>query len=97
MSEIVNKNNERIISFFKSVESMTALLENLLKNYRPPFDGDHFLTDKEVSALLKISRRTLQDWRSNGKIAYIQLSGKVLYRTSDIDRVLMDAYQKKWK
>lgn len=96
MSEIVNRDNEKVISFFKSIERVNTILESLLKNYRPPFGGDRFLTDKEVSSRLKVSRRTLQDWRSEGKIAYIQLSGKVLYRASDIERMLMSAYHKEW-
>lgn len=96
MSEIVNRDNEKVISFFKSIERVNTILESLLKNYRPPLGGERFLTDKEVSSRLKVSRRTLQDWRSEGKIAYIQLSGKVLYRASDIERMLMSAYHKEW-
>ena len=96
MSEIVNRDNEKVISFFKSIERVNTILESLLKNYSPPLGGERFLTDKEVSSRLKVSRRTLQDWRSEGKIAYIQLSGKVLYRASDIERMLMSAYHKEW-
>lgn len=29
------------------------------------------------------STRTLQDWRNNGTISYIQINGKILYRQSD--------------
>ena len=35
-------------------------------------------------------RRTLQDYRSNGILPYIQVGGKILYRASDIERTLMD-------
>ncbi len=30
--------------------------------------GEHYLTDRELSQRLKISRRTLQDYRNNGKL-----------------------------
>ncbi len=46
---------------------------------------------------LKVSRRTLQDYRTTGKIPYIQLGGKVLYRESDIQKLLEDNYRKGWQ
>ena len=58
---------------------------------------DRLLTDKEVSHLLKVSRRTLQDYRSNGILPYIQVGGKILYRASDIERTLMDGYREAYR
>ena len=58
---------------------------------------DELLTDKEVSHLLKVSRRTLQDYRSNGILTYIQVGGKILYRASDIERTLMDGYREAYR
>ena len=58
---------------------------------------DRFFTDKEVSARLKVSRRTLQDYRNEGRIAYIQLGGKILYRESDIERMLNDGYRSAYR
>ena len=55
------------------------------------------LLDKEVSARLKVSRRTLQDYRNEGRIAYIQLGGKILYRESDIERMLADSYRSAYR
>ena len=55
---------------------------------QPLLGGEHYLTDRELSQRLKISRRTLQDYRDNGILPYRQLGGKILYRESDIERVL---------
>ena len=44
------------------------------------------MTDKEVIARLKVSRRTLQEYRTERKIPYIVFGGKVLYRESDIEK-----------
>ena len=33
---------------------------------QPLLGGEHYLTDRELSQRLKISRRTLQDYRNNG-------------------------------
>lgn len=57
-------------------------------------NGERFLTDSELSVMLKISRRTLQEYRNKGKLPYIRLGGKVLYRESDIERMLQDGYRK---
>ena len=57
-------------------------------------NGERFLTDGEPSVMLKISRRTLQEYRNEGKLPYIRLGGKVLYRESDIERMLQDGYRK---
>ena len=58
--------------------------------------GEHYLTDRELSERLKISRRTLQDYRNNGILPYRQLGEKILYRESDIERVLQSCYRGKF-
>ena len=59
--------------------------------------GIDYLTDKEVSAQLKLSRRTLQDYRNEGRISYYQLGGKILYRESDIEKMLQENYREAYK
>jgi excisionase family DNA binding protein len=46
----------------------------------------------EVSHRLKISRRTLQEYRDSGIVPYIKLGGKVLYRESDLEKLLEECY-----
>lgn len=97
MSEIITKENEKIKGFFHSIERMLDSIENFTKGYRPTLRGERFLTDKEVSERLKISRRSLQDYRTNGQIPYIQLGGKVLYRESDIQKMLDSGYKEAFR
>ena len=73
MNELINKDNEWIIHFMGSLDRLLDSFEHLTANYRPTLGGERFFTDKEVSARLKVSRRTLQDYRNEGRIAYIQL------------------------
>ena len=40
---------------------------------------------------------TLQDYRNNGVIPYIQLGGKILYRESDIQKILMANYREAYR
>ena len=37
-------------------------------------------------------RRCLQDYRDQGRISYIRLGGKILYKVSDIEKLLEDNY-----
>ena len=97
MSEIITKENERVVRLFGSLDRMLSGIERLVAGHRPTLGGERFLTDKEVSRRLKVSRRTLQDWRTNGQIAYITLGGKVLYKESEIQKMLEKYHRKNWQ
>lgn len=64
------------------------------RNYRPPMNGERYLTDKEVSQMLKVSRRTLQEYRTVRTLPFIILGGKVLYREYDLQQQLEENYRK---
>lgn len=95
--ELITKNDEQIIAFFQALEEIAVSVERVTENCKPLLNGEHYLTDREVAEKLKVSRRTLQDYRNQGKIAYIQLGGKVLYRESDIEKMLNANYYKAWE
>ena len=92
-NNLITKDNEIVKSFFLSLEQMLDEIENMVNNCKPSLRGERFLTDKEVSEKLKVSRLTLQEYRTEGKIPYYQLGGgKILYRESDIEKMLNDNY-----
>ena len=97
MSEMITKNHALVAEFGNSLDRLLDGIENFMANSRPTLGGERFLTDREVSARLKVSRRTLQDYRNEGRIAYIQLGGKILYRESDIERMLNDGYRSAYR
>ncbi len=92
-NELITTKTERIVSFFKSIDRMLDGIEGLVRNCKPTLGGERYLTDKEVSAKLRVSRRTLQDYRDQGRIPYYQLGGKTLYKESDLQRVLDSSYR----
>lgn len=91
-NEIITKRNERVKVFFASLDKVLDTIEVALKVHKPSLLGERFLTDEEISKKLKISRRTLQLYRTEGKIPYIQFGGKTLYRESDIQKLLDKNY-----
>ena len=97
MNELITKTNGWVTYFMESLEQMTEGIEHLATNCRPLLNGERFLTDKELSARLKVSRRTLQDYRTEGRLPYIQLGGKILYRESDIEKTLEEGYREAFR
>jgi excisionase family DNA binding protein len=91
-NDLITKDHEKVKFFFLSLERMLDGIESLVENCKPSLNGERYLTDREVSERLKVSRRTLQDYRTEGKIPYYQLGGKILYRESDIEKMLNDNY-----
>ncbi len=94
---ITQENNERIKSFFSSLDRLSSLMERLFANKRPTLNGESFYTDRELAEKLKISRRSLQDYRNEGRIPYIKLGGKILYRSSDVEKLLEEGYRDKFR
>ena len=72
-------------------------MNHIVNHLNRMVDGERFMTDKELCARLQLSRRTLQDYRNNGVIPYIQLGGKILYRESDIQKILMANYREAYR
>ncbi|NDV55441.1 DNA-binding protein [Parabacteroides sp. 52] len=92
---ITRENNERVKGFFLTLERISVAVEKLFSSRKPTLNGDSFYTDEELSEKLKLSRRSLQDYRNEGRIPYIKLGGKILYRSSDIEKLLEDGYREK--
>lgn len=95
--ETITRDNEKVALLLEKMNRFMENMESLAENYKPVLGGERFLTDKELSATLKISRRSLQDYRNEERIPYIQLGGKILYRESDIEEVLKNGYREAFR
>ena len=49
-----------------------------------------WLDSQDVCELLRISPRTLQTFRNNGRLAYSQIDRKIYYRPEDVQAILKD-------
>ena len=92
--ELINGNSEIIKDFFQSMEKILGGIGKLAKESRPHLNGEKFLSNRDAAKCLKVSIRTLQEWRDTGVIPYIQIKGKIIYRQSDIERLLQTYYNK---
>ena len=80
-----------------ALKGVSKRIKEVTKTHKPLFGGEHFLTSKEVCERLYISPRTLQDYRDRGIIPYTQFAGKILYKVSDLERMLKNSYREKDK
>ena len=76
-----------------ALEGMNRRIKEVAQTHKPLFRGEHFLTSKEVCERLYISPRTLQDYRDRRIIPYTQFAGKILYKVSDLERLLEDSHK----
>lgn len=79
---------ERIMSRFD------ILSENIneAQRSRSSVDGEELLDNQDILQMLKISTRSLQRYRSSGKLPYYTISGKLYYKLSDVHQFIRDSF-----
>lgn len=97
MNDLILADRELEVGFIGKLNALFEGIERMDASHKTSPSNEQFLTDKEVSAWLKVSRRTLQDYRNNGMIAYYQLGGKILYKESDIEKMLAANYREAFR
>lgn len=76
------------------LERLDLLGDNIdtLKNKRNSIDGEELLDNQDLLQMLKISNRSLQRYRSMGKLPYYTISGKLYYKLSDVHQFIRDSF-----
>ena len=90
--ETINKETPEMKQLISGIKGLTNQVRSIAQTHRPLFEGEIYLTGREVCERLFLSPRTLQDYRDKGIIPYTQIAGKILYRLSDINRILSENY-----
>lgn len=60
------------------------------KKDRGSIDGEELLDNQDVLQLLKVGSRSLQRYRSDGKLPYYTISGKLYYKHSDVQQFIRE-------
>ncbi|MGV8963371.1 MAG: helix-turn-helix domain-containing protein [Candidatus Saccharimonadaceae bacterium] len=66
-------------------------IENFQKK-RNNIDGEELLDNQDLLQMLKISTRSLQRYRSTGKLPYYTISGKLYYKLSDVHQFIRESF-----
>ena len=64
-----------------------------LQRQKKVIAGEELLDNQDVLTILKISSRTLQRYRSSGKLPYYMISGKIYYRLSDVNHFIRTLFK----
>jgi len=81
---LLTKETPEIIRFFRNIDSLSEMLDKQEEKLRPVLNGERYITDCELAEQLKLTRRTLAEYRINGKLPYYKIGGKLLYKEKDI-------------
>ncbi len=91
-NEIVTQKDPQMQMFSQLMEGTLKKLERYCSTARPMLGGEVYLTGEEVCSQLRLSTRTLQEYRNLGILPFYKIGGKILYRQSDIQAMLERHY-----
>ncbi len=90
---------EAVILSKEQFNSLSASIEEIknkvISDSKKP--SDTYLDNQEFLLLMKISKRTAQTWRDEGKISFSQVGNKIYYKLSDIEELMQKHYVKAFK
>ena len=89
----LNMDADDMLVVLSALEGVNRRIKEVAQTHKPLFGGEHFLTGKEVCERLYVSPRTLQDYRDRRIFPYTQFAGKILYKVSDLERLLEENYK----
>lgn len=79
---------ERLIERFDIMGEHISELEKK----RGSVDGEELLDNQDILQMLKISSRSLQRYRSSGRLPYYTISGKIYYKLSDVHQFIRESF-----
>ena len=89
----LNMDADEMLVVLSALDKVNRRIKEVAQTHKPLFGDEHFLTGKEVCERLYISPRTLQDYRDRRIIPYTQFAGKILYKASDLEKMLEENYK----
>jgi hypothetical protein len=90
--EAVILSKEQFNSLSSSIEEIK---QRVITDSKKP--SDTYLDNQEFLLLMKISKRTAQSWRDEGKISFSQVGNKIYYKLSDVEELMQKHYIKAFK
>jgi excisionase family DNA binding protein len=85
---------EVVILDAREFECMLAKLESFASEVKALLEGHtdrgnrKWISVQQACRVLNVSVRTLQTYRDNGTLPYVQIGHKVLFRPEDIERII---------
>jgi len=100
--EVITIENQAFSKLLNNLENLTHEIRTLNQNSKPNENltkpkeklasNDQWLDNEDVCKLLRVTKRTLQNYRDNFVLPYSQIGKKILYKASDVQKVLEKNY-----
>ncbi len=89
---------EAIILSKEQYNTMLAAIQEIKAKLDDKVDPEeNFIDNQEFLLKMKISKRTAQTWRDEGKISFSQVGNKIYYKVADVEELLTKHYNKAFK
>lgn len=92
----MNIDRIEFISWMERIMTRFDMLNDHINNVdkqRCSIDGEELLDNQDVLMMLKVSTRSLQRYRSTGKLPYYTISGKLYYKLSDVHQFIRESFK----
>nr|WP_314492701.1 helix-turn-helix domain-containing protein [uncultured Chryseobacterium sp.] len=89
----MNTERTEFIAWMEKIMERFDILKEQVSSSQSRFieiDGEVLLDNQDVLQLLKISSRSLQRYRTNKKLPYYTISGKLYYKLSDVHQLIRE-------
>jgi hypothetical protein len=90
---------EAIILSKEQFNVLTTSIEEIkrviIKDSKKPTEV--YLDNQEFLLQMRISKRTAQTWRDEGKISFSQVGNKIYYKLSDVEELMQKYYVKSFR
>ncbi|KPH14751.1 helix-turn-helix domain-containing protein [Chryseobacterium sp. ERMR1:04] len=93
----MNIDRVEFLGWMERIMKRFDILGEDIKGFKDPhqtIDGEELLDNQDVLQLLKISSRSLQRYRSSGKLPYYTISGKLYYKLSDVHQFIRQGFSR---
>ncbi|WP_306611721.1 helix-turn-helix domain-containing protein [Chryseobacterium sp. CKR4-1] len=88
---------QKILLILDKEAKQTISNQDVVENQKKPpenrmyiIDNEQLLNNQDVCRTLQVSRRSLQRYRSSGKLRYYMLGGRTYYKLSDVHQFMRD-------
>lgn len=89
----MNTERTEFIAWMERIMERFDILKEQVSSSQSRFieiDGEVLLDNQDVLQLLKISSRSLQRYRTDKKLPYYTISGKLYYKLSDVHQLIRE-------
>jgi hypothetical protein len=90
--EVITLQSEAFHEIMKKMEDIQRQLK--AKEKEPK---DIWIDNTDLAKMLKVTKRTIQNYRDNGIISFSQVGSKLYYRLSDVEDMLLKHHIKAFK